>query len=273
MVLFNPENVENIPPEMREVAQWVCWVWGVSKKGKPTKEPICPAHPGRGAKTNDSTTWSDFETAYVLAQMHPEVYGLGFIFNQPATPFFGLDLDKVGQKGRFTLGEADAILAQYSETYAERSPSGTGYHVIGYGTVARAVKRDPGELYGFRRFFTVTGEKLGGHPSSVADIKPETLEWTIAQITRNAHAMAQEKHREYTPAPMPLDDYPTPHNRIDHLSGTNDGFHACWNRKKVSKYPSASEEDRPLCYMLRAGWSDQDILSAQRYWRVASPRT
>ena len=54
--------IQNIPPSLRSVPQWVCWR-SVIRDDRPTKEPIDPRN-GLLAKTNAPSTWSDFETAW-----------------------------------------------------------------------------------------------------------------------------------------------------------------------------------------------------------------
>ena len=57
----------NIPQEMKQVKQWVC------RNGK---IPINP-YTGKGAKSNDPNTWSDYETA-VKAMQEKGYDGIGF---------------------------------------------------------------------------------------------------------------------------------------------------------------------------------------------------
>ena len=42
MILFNIENVELIPLELRELDAWVNWVYGTKGKGRVTKIPMNP---------------------------------------------------------------------------------------------------------------------------------------------------------------------------------------------------------------------------------------
>lgn len=265
-MLFDPSCVDAIPLALRTAPQWVCWTWSVNRQGQPTKKPMDPRRVGRGASHSAPTTWSDFDTALHLATSQPDIYGLGFVFNQPTCAFFGLDLDKVGQDStRFSLGEAQAILARLRHTYAERSPSRAGYHVIGCGAVKKAIKTPRGELYGTKRFFTVTGDRLPDHPSTTADISPTDLAWVAAQLRRPA---ASPLEPTYTPAPAPPDDAAFPFRLFDTLMTLHGAFAATWNRRG-KHYDSPSEEEMALGrHMVTAGWNDQDIMAVWRAWRV-----
>lgn len=73
-----------------------------------------------------------------------------------------LDLDHCIVDGQPTEPAA-RLLARLPDTYIEISPSGTGLHVWGYGTLARGrrtvVEGQALEAYGTGRFITVTGRR------------------------------------------------------------------------------------------------------------------
>lgn len=189
--------IQNIPPSLRSVPQWVCWR-SIIRDGRPTKEPIDP-HSGRLAKTNDSSTWSDFDTAWRHFQSSPGTSGIGFVFTAD-DPFAGVDIDDcLDEAGNYIWG--GDIISSF-DTYVEVSPSGTGVKVFLKGvkpSFAQCRKDGFGplmvgkvEVYDNGRFFTVTSQRLSGSPADVRDCQgsldelceqlwPQTHGDTIAQ--------------------------------------------------------------------------------------------
>ena len=189
--------IQNIPPSLRAVPQWVCWR-SVNRDGRPTKEPIDP-HSGRLAKTNDSSTWSDFETAWDRFESSQGLSGIGFVFTAD-DPFAGVDIDDcLDESGHYIWG---ANIVSDFDTYIEVSPSGTGVKLFLQGAKPSFAKcRKDGfgplmvgkvEVYDKGRFFTVTGRRLSGSPAELQDCQgslnelceqlwPQTDGDTIAQ--------------------------------------------------------------------------------------------
>ena len=88
---------ENIPDELTERPQWVCWRYE-ERNETLTKVPYI-VEKGVRASTTDLMTWRTFEDA-VMA-LHPENFpslhlpqydGVGLVFSS-ADPFCGVDLD------------------------------------------------------------------------------------------------------------------------------------------------------------------------------------
>lgn len=138
----------NIPQEMKQVKQWVC------RNGK---IPINP-YTGKGAKSNDPNTWSDYETA-VKAMQEKGYDGIGFQF---VNGYFGIDLDHCIDENGIPSKEAMQIVA-HMQSYTEISPSGTGYHIICKGKLPdKGRKKGFIEMYEEKRYFTMTGNVQGG---------------------------------------------------------------------------------------------------------------
>jgi putative DNA primase/helicase len=161
---------ENIPEQLTERPQWVCWRREI-RDGKLTKVPYTPATEHRASST-DLMTWATFEEAFAAYEAgEPMAYdGVGFCFSS-ADPFVGVDLDdcrdpKSGHIEPWALKIADRV----QEGYIEVSPSGTGVHIIVEGTVrgsrSRKKVRVDGEvvgeieMYSQGRFFAMTGALL-----------------------------------------------------------------------------------------------------------------
>jgi primase-polymerase (primpol)-like protein len=152
----NPPIIENIPEQLTERPQWVCWRM-VERDGKLTKIPYTPGTERRSSST-DLMTWRTFsEAVAAYAAGEPPYAGIGFCFCS-ADPFVGIDLDncrdpRTGHIEPWARKIADAV----DESYVEASPSGTGVHIIMCGRMKDATKKGPIEVYGQDRFFTVTG--------------------------------------------------------------------------------------------------------------------
>lgn len=157
----------NIPDEMKQYPQWVLWRLEDHGGAKPTKVPYSPKF-GAKAAVDRPGTWGTFEDCLARAPFlsidvicDPEApiwetgaHGIGFVLTE-ADPFGFIDLDD-------TKGDQEALERQqriFSEfqSYAERSPSGTGLHIIIRGKVDRGRKRANIEVYSSLRYMTMTG--------------------------------------------------------------------------------------------------------------------
>lgn len=65
-----------IPQELKQLRQWVTW----GKRGNDNKKMPWNPRTGYGAKADDPSTWSDYETA-LEAVRRGEYEGLGFEFD------------------------------------------------------------------------------------------------------------------------------------------------------------------------------------------------
>lgn len=146
------DRIDSIPQELKRLKQWVCFVLVYREnKGKYYKIPKDP-NTGNNAKCNDSSTWSDFETA-VNAVPKYNFDGIGIEF---ANGIFGIDLDNVIKNN--TLTDEAREIVNMVDSYTEYSPSGKGLHILCKGTLPKKGKRKGSiEMYSEGRFFTVTG--------------------------------------------------------------------------------------------------------------------
>lgn len=142
----------NIPAELRERRQWA--VCGPEYDSIAPKRPYNPLLK-RPASPTDPSSWVSFEEATASGAT-----AIGFMLTGD-DPFFVVDLDtyKSGapQNHELLLGEV--------ETYAERSLSGEGAHVIGIGTVGngRNSRAHAIEIYDRARFIIMTGNRINGY--------------------------------------------------------------------------------------------------------------
>src|SRR5437763_566637 len=74
MVAADNIDVNRIPPELKDLRQWVDWLLRPNENGKPAKLPF-NAEPGKLASVTDPSTWSSFETALQASDRYD---GIGF---------------------------------------------------------------------------------------------------------------------------------------------------------------------------------------------------
>ncbi|EFE65766.1 conserved hypothetical protein [Streptomyces viridosporus ATCC 14672] len=150
-----------VPAAMTRRSQWVRY--------SDRKVPLSARSPKRSAASStDPETWS----SYSAAKRSTAGVGVGFVLS-PVDRLVCIDLDHA-LIGGVLAGWAREIVDRVPRTYIEVSPSGTGLHIWGYGTVERGRRIRRGEasveVYDRGRYITVTGEPFEGAPSSLADL-------------------------------------------------------------------------------------------------------
>jgi putative DNA primase/helicase len=155
---------ENIPEELKERPQWVCWRYE-ERDEKLTKVPFAP-HTGSYASSTDLMTWAAFGDTLAAYRASEGFYsGIGFVFSS-ADPYVGIDLDKCRNPETGEIKPwARKIIDRVREGYIEASPSGTGVHAVVEGVMRgqktqRELSGGKIEMYCQERFFTVTGAVL-----------------------------------------------------------------------------------------------------------------
>jgi hypothetical protein len=174
--------------------RWVLWR-NETRKGRTTKIPKQVT--GKEASSTDAKTWAT-RPACMAAIKLIGANGVGIVLGDLGNGYHlaGIDLDACITEG-VTAAWAETLLAQFS-TYAETSPSGTGYklffllracdiprvrHLLG-GRQGRSWKAQADgdhppaiELYTGGRYFTVTDKPLG--EPDLAIITPDEIAWLI----------------------------------------------------------------------------------------------
>lgn len=155
----NPPIIENIPEQLTERPQWVCWRLE-EREGKLTKMPYIPGTVRRASST-DLMGWRTFSEAIAAYEAgEPPYDGIGFVFCS-ADPFAGIDLDNCRTPETGAVEEWAQEIIDASEGYVEISPSGRGVHIIVEGRVRNGgIRRGPVEMYSRDRFFTISGVLL-----------------------------------------------------------------------------------------------------------------
>lgn len=174
---------EQVPDELKQLPRWGLFhkEW-VPARNRYTKIPIDP-RTGKGGKSNDESTWSDFETAVTAMAANGNADGLAFYFKPP---YIGIDIDHVqAEIEAYAEGNHDSIVGDFmdrTQSYAETSLSGEGVHIIVMGTMPGDRRRhDNVEIYPDGRFFALTGNAFGAHTSTVTEVAPADLQHLYTQ--------------------------------------------------------------------------------------------
>ncbi|MBQ7337440.1 MAG: hypothetical protein IJW40_03190 [Clostridia bacterium] len=108
--------------DLKSQSVWICWQYETDKDGRPTKIPY-NAKTGGKAMSNNRQSWSDYQTAFSACKKYD---GMGFMF---ADGICGIDID--GADGHTKSNPLqNEILQLFEGTYIERSPSGSGFHIL-----------------------------------------------------------------------------------------------------------------------------------------------
>ena len=146
-------DFNNIPHEMRIYPQWVVWRYEDTDSKKPTKVPYS-AKTGHLASVTDPNTWAGFDEC-VNAMSSGWYAGIGFVLTEN-DPYSFIDLDDTKGDQR-ALDRQIKIFNEFN-SYAERSPSGSGLHIIVKGAIPSGRRRSFIEVYSSLRYMTMTGD-------------------------------------------------------------------------------------------------------------------
>lgn len=152
------KQLENVPDELKRLKQWVCFK-AKPQEGHWGKVMISPIT-GDYAKSNEPTTWSDFNTALQYAQTHGQD-GLNFVLTRGIV---FVDIDEVEEKPA-EIKEKMLELVSSLDTYCETSVSGQGLHFLCYGSLPENARKKNDalglEMYDTKRFVCMTGNVIG----------------------------------------------------------------------------------------------------------------
>ncbi len=265
-----PVRTAQIPNDLTHLLRWVVWrfVWARNRWAK------VPFDPRTGARADpaDPATWAPFDVA-VAAYRGGPWDGVGFVF-AAGDGFVGVDLDDCVDPATHRPTETARETVAAFATYAEFSPSGTGVKLFGAATIPGERRRKGGvEMYAAGRFFTVTGHRLPGAPSTVAPCQ-DALD-TLYHDTFAAPARAaRPKRARPEPAPAPADRPATPRTPAEaailrRARGARNGakFRRLWAGDWTG-YPSPSEADLALVEFLLF-WGATEV-QADRLFRQSA---
>ena len=170
------KQYENVPNELKSLKRWVGFKIE-ERDGKFEKFPINSIN-GKYAKSNDEATWSSFYIA-LKGCIKYNLNGIGFMLGNG---IFGVDLDNHPNKATGELElpaeEFERIAQDFIsglDSYAERSWSGNGIHIICAGKLPGTRRKTTCvEMYEKGRFFAFTGNVINAKPVEFREeeIKP-----------------------------------------------------------------------------------------------------
>lgn len=249
---------EAIPSELKALPNWVCYRFfyddGIDKY---RKMPINPRDM-EPAKSNDPTTWTDYDTAVHAAE---KCDGIGFMFSN--SPYFGVDIDGVRDEiERYKAGE-DTIIAEFVDTlqsYTELSRSGNGIHIICRGKLPPSGRRKGNvEMYENGRFFVMTGNIAAEY----ADISDCTEAIKVLHEKYIGGGTSPSSSPALPPAELALTDS----ELLDRAKNAKNGAKfARLYAGDITGYTSQSEADMALCNHL-AYWTGCDAERMDRMFR------
>lgn len=158
---------KNIPAELKSLRQWCAFKAYTQADGSKKKFNIdvnAGDNQGHWAKVNDESTWSTFDEAIKYAR-EKDCEGVTFVITKKSGVKV-IDLDKcIDVKTGEALDVAKKFLEATSNTYQERSVSGSGAHIFFKGDSLGAFNnRDKDghvEYYSDVKFISMTGNVEG----------------------------------------------------------------------------------------------------------------
>lgn len=246
---------EKIPDELKNCPNWVCWKSEPDPKSHSgiKKIPINP-YTGGKAMSNNSNTWSDFNTAVKSSRNYS---GIGFVFS--GSGYFGVDLDDcVPEIEGYIRGEKNFVsdFVDGLKSYTELSQSCHGLHIICKGKLPEGARhKGKFEMYDKGRFFIMTGNPVD--PDAVLPIADCT---ESIKILHEKYLMSENPQKTVpnnTSLPIPVNMNVSDIIQKAFMSKQGEKFKALYNGD-FSEYQSQSEADMAFCNML-AFWCSKDI--------------
>lgn len=253
---MKPERIAAIPKEMKDRHQWVAWSL-VHRAGKPTKLPIDPKT-GYTAKSDDPKTWGTFEQALHAGAA---LSGIGYVFSAE-DPFCGIDMD----------GHVDQDLIDWMDSYAERSQSGQGAHIIVRASIAdgKGRKCKTHEVYDRLRYFVVTGDVIHNRP--IAEATDKVAEFIAATFPESQSTDDEDAGPDLSRfLSQPRYNLPSDSELLARIreSSQADKFEGLWSGNWRSLgYESQSSADAALLAILRF-WTRADKGQAFRLFEAS----
>jgi hypothetical protein len=185
---------EEVPSELQTRDQWLLW----DKDAQRRRPFTLDGDRLVGASWNNPADWLSYEEAHAYASSHESV-GIGYVLandndDYPRGVYGGLDLDGCIADGRGTKEWLESIQPFLDrDAFVERSPSGTGLHVIIAGFSPPEWWRNTGpedagdhegvEAYG-SKFFAFTGDIIDGAGLTIIDDGDYVTNWLQDQYER-----------------------------------------------------------------------------------------
>lgn len=260
----------NIPLELRQLRQWVCWRYEIVN-GRKTKVPYCPsAHNPQRTSIHNPATWGTFNDAVSQAS-GPTMDGIGLVLTED-DPYTGIDID---DKQENPANESELIaqhrILEAFQSYTERSVGARwrdehgrergGYHIIIRGKINGGRDRGHVGVYSTARYLTFSGEVVRNAP--IAEYQ-ELLTNLIAEMPH------REYHGELDEVEGHLTDAELHEMALNAANGSKyaklcAGPLVYGDVKAGADYPSGSEADLALISML--AYYTRDNAQVRRMFR------
>lgn len=238
----------NIPEELQQLNQWVCWREETLPNGRKTKVPYTPNGKSR-ADVSKPATWGTFAQACDGMREH-NMTGVGLVLTEH-DPYAGIDIDDKLENPATEeqLHVQQRILSAF-DSYTERSVGARwvddkgrqrgGYHIIVRGVVGDGRDREHVGVYSQDRYLTFTGEVV--HAAPIRE-QQALLNSLLEQMPLSNH----------TNTLVDLEGHLGDAQVVERASAAVNGqkFDAlCNGRWQELGYPSQSEADFALVAML-----------------------
>jgi hypothetical protein len=217
----SPVNPDGIPAALKADPRWLCWRWkwraDRQGKGKWSKVPTNPLT-GTNASTTNPATWATFDEALTAYQARGWA-GVGFVLGDG---YWGFDADGSRDPDTGELTANGREFLAHVPGYAEVSPSGTGFKVIGTGELPDEVAGRKNvaldvELYAAGRYFALTGHAIPGRGELAPVIPTRTPERPLAATAKHEGTAAVSNPRKKPacgPPPSPAKTSASPSESV-----------------------------------------------------------
>lgn len=254
---------ENIPDELKNWDHWVCWKYE-SKGDKWTKPPY--QINGGYASSTDPNTWTDFNTVLEAYHNDNTIDGIGIVLTDDMG-IVGIDLDHM------TEVEAEEYLVMMTGTYAEISPSGSGFRIFAKGELpVSGKKKGDVEIYKTGRYLTLTGNTINNyqiieHQNGIDQLY-DIVNDDKSLITKTTTERRGKEEKVFTAI-----DYPVRNNINDELVKlcSNDPSFVQRFYTPAEKGNRSDHEFGLVCTLLESGFNPSEVkllmdLSPQTRW-------
>lgn len=243
--------------ELKKLPLWVNWKYQSRDGGKKTKVPV-DAKTGNNARSNAPETWCTYTTADWKKKKN-NCNGVGVMFGGLGNGYMlcGVDIDNHAN----TVGGnplQPEILELFKGTYAEKSPSGNGCHILFmlsesfieqlkkvWAKYHNKKSEEDIECYisGItNRYFTYTGDCIADYP--ITDMS------AALQTFLDKYMLREQPQTQSKPVSVPVSDIET---MLDIARGSKSGAAFCglYDGGDTSAYNGDdSSADLALCQML-----------------------
>ncbi len=193
---------KNVPAEMKAMPHWCVLKIYKDKETGAYKKFIVNANNPEGGWANhkDATTWTTFDKAMEYARANN---GAGLSFAIKDSGFNAFDVDHCYDKESKTFNAAaQKLLNNLPNSYAERSVSGTGLHVLTKSQVCENGKyneargdKNPVEVFETWGFISMTGNLVDSQHKDLVELPPELKKEIQTQLGEKKVFQAPTQNR------------------------------------------------------------------------------